>query len=231
MVLHQFDVLLFREKNFFLIDPVAQHYIQWMPQPFKTESPTLDDLQWMGDFFKAQMIISGDVILSAGDAPHSVKSNIKLVAYHSANGRVVGEVTRAFEIPETDWDLGVQQVLRKAFSEVTKDLGSQVFDEWTRGTLGATLLKISLKGPFGFQDLENFKKQIMAKVGDVKKIRERRMEQGAVTFEVDSASGIANLIKNFETTSFDGFHVNVEQAGTDQVALSWSKGTKSASKN
>ena len=222
MVLHQFDGL-FRAKNFFLIDPVTQHYVQWMPQPFRSESPTLDDLIWMADFYKAQMVISGDVILLPGASPHSVKTNIKLVAYHSVNGRVVGEVTRSFEVPSTDWELGEQQVLRKAFTEVSKDLAVQVFDEWSRGTLGASLLKISLRGTFNYQDLENFKRQIMVKVGDIKKIRERRMGQGEITYEVDSASGLPGLIKSFETTSFDGFHLNVEQAGNDYVALRWGK--------
>jgi len=223
-LLHHIDGL-FRPKNFYLIDPVSSHYVQWMPQPYRNENPAVDDLLWMGDFFKAQMIISGEIVLSPGATPESLQVNFKLTAYQSNNGRVVAEVTRAFEAPtNNDWDLAAGQVLRKGFADVGKDLAGQVMDEWNSGTLGATLLKIGLEGSYGYQDLENFKKQVVAKIGDVKKIRERLMEHGDTVFEVDYDGGLPNLVKVLGATNFDGFHLNVSQVGTDQVQVRWSKG-------
>ena len=44
---------LFRSKGFFMIDPVSQHLIQWLPEIFRTENISQEDLVFFGRFFKA----------------------------------------------------------------------------------------------------------------------------------------------------------------------------------
>ncbi|MDZ4678310.1 MAG: hypothetical protein SGI74_12465 [Oligoflexia bacterium] len=213
---------VFRAKNFYIVDPVTQHYVQWMPEPYMRDPVSINDILWMGDFFKAQMVIQGDAVLEPLDG-NVVKATIKLVAYHTSNGRVVGEISRSFESTPGEWELVSQQLLRKAFGEVIRDLSTQVFEEWTRGTFGASLLKLSLKGSMNYQDLENFKKQMATKITDIKKIIERKLEKGQATFEVDASGGIAGLVKRLENTAFDGFKLSVTGIENDEVLLRWSK--------
>jgi hypothetical protein len=222
MVLGQLDAV-FRKQNFYQIDPVSAHYVQWMPEPYRIETLSLEDLMWMGEFFKAQMVVHGDAVLEPGPTTGSVKLNVKLVAYHSSNGRVIAEVTRTFENSAADWDLSVQQVLRRGFGEIGRDLGTQVFEEWTRGTFGATLLKLALRGSFQQKDMDSFKQQILSKLGDIKTIRERRIETGMTTFEIDAAGGLTSLVKRLESTPFEGFKVSVDSLESDKVTLRWSK--------
>jgi hypothetical protein len=220
-IFHQFD-LVFRPKNFYVIDPLTSHYVQWVPAIYRNEDPTMEQTLWLGEFFKAEIVLTGDVTLEQANT-NTIKLSARVVAYHTSNGRIVGEVTRNFEMPSRDWEAGVIQVLHKGFTEISKDLASQVLDESTRGTLGATQLRITLRGNFNYQDLENFKKEIMIKMGDVKTIRERRQEKGQTTFEVDYAGVLPNLVKSLETSSFDGFKIAVQGADNNEINVRWSK--------
>ena len=133
-------------------------------------------------------------------------------------------MTRSFEGSSNDWNLGITQILKKSMPEVSMDLVSQVSDEWTKGTFGATLLQISLRGSMGYQDLETFKKQLITKLGDVKSIRERRLELGTATFEVDASGGLSALSKRLTSIKFDGFKLVVERVESERVSLRWTKG-------
>ncbi len=221
-ILRQFDGV-FRPRNFYLIDPVTAHHVQWVPDPYRTDVLTQEDILWIGDFFKAQMVIIGDAVLEPGVVQGGAKLNVKLSAYHTSNGRVVGEIGQSFESNSSDWELSVAQVMKKAFADVSRDLSTQVFEEWTRGTFGATLVRVVLKGPFGYKEVENFRQQIVGKMGDVKTIRERRLEMGSATFEVDASGGLSNLVKRIEGATFDGFKVTVDNQTGDEVTLRWAK--------
>ncbi len=225
-IIHLFDSA-FRPKNFYVIDPTAAHFVQWLPADYRSENLSPEQLLWFGEFFRGQIVLSGDVILEpANESSHDgagLKLSTRIVAYHTSNGRVVGEVSRVFEIPYRDWDTGVHEVLHKGFSEITKDLSSQVSDESTRGTLGASVLKLTLRGNFNYEDLENFKKQIISKMGEVKNIRERLQERGVTTFELDYGGDVNALARALSENSFEGFKVAVQGTGNNEVNLRWIK--------
>jgi hypothetical protein len=221
-IVHLMDSV-FRPKNFYVMDPLTSHYVQWVPTFYRNENPTQEQLQWLGDFFRSQIVVSGEAILEKGSVPENVKLNARVIAYHSSNGRIVGEVSRTFEVTSRDWDQGVALVLKKGFIEVGRDLSGQIQDESTKGTLGATVMLVTLHGNFNYQDLENFKKQIMIKVGDVKALRERRQERGVTSFEVDFAGPLPSLVKSLESNTFEGFKLGVQRSGDNEVELHWSK--------
>lgn len=213
---------IFRSKNFYLIDPIGGHYVQWLPEPYRLEYLSGDDLLWFGEFFKATLVIGGEVTLEPSGAG-MVRSQIRLTAYHTSNGRIVAEVSRNVEVGPKDWDAGVQEVLDKAANEVGGDLVRQVVDEWNKGIIGASLYKIVVRGLSSPIEQENFKKQLMAKFVDVKKIRERLFEAGRVTFEADITGGAEALGKRLETTSFQGFKIQVDRVDPQILTLRWSK--------
>jgi hypothetical protein len=222
-VIRQLEII-FRSQNFYLIDPVSQHYVQWLPDSFRSEKPSLGDLSFIGGFFKAQMILQGEVsIESMNDTPGGIRLLVKLNAVNAASGRIVGEVTRSFESSSSDWSLGVSQLIKKSMSDVAKDLVLQVSDEWTKGTFGATLLQLSLRGNMNYQDYESFKKQILSKLSEVKSIRERKIERGSSTFEVDAGGGVTALSKRLSTINFEGFKLSVERIDSERVNLRWTK--------
>jgi hypothetical protein len=221
-VIHLFDGA-FRPKNFYVIDPVTAHYVQWLPADYRTENLSQEQLLWFGEFFRGQIVVTGDVTIEPGTGEKTVKLSTRIVGYHTSNGRIVGEVARSFEVPYRDWDQGVHDVLHKAFSEITKDLSSQVSDESTRGTLGATVLRVTLRGNYNYQDLENFKKQVITKMGDVKAIRERLQERGLTSFELDYGGDVNALVKSLQANSFEGFKIAVQNSDNNEVNVRWSK--------
>lgn len=214
---------IFRPRNFYVMDPVNQHYVQWLPDPYRVELLSGEDMFWVGGFFKAQMVMAGDLTFEASSQSNQMKATIKLTTYNVSNRRIVGEVTRAFETFASDWDFGVQQTIKKSFPEVAKDLATQVFEEWSRGTFGATLLKLTLKGPLGYKDVEVFKTQVSQKIPDIKKMTERRLENGQAMFEMDVAGGMVNLVKKLEGVGFEGFKVAIDNLESEQVHLRWAK--------
>ncbi len=223
LVLHLLDTA-FRPKNFYVIDPLSGYYVQWVPTPYRSENPPQDQVLWLGEFFKAQIVLTGDISAETSNAtPDGIKLNVRLMAYHTSNGRIVGEVSRTFDGASKDWEQGVTNLIHKGCGDVAKDLSSQVVDESTRGTLGATLLRLTLRGNFNYQDLENFKKQVLIKMGDVKTIKERKQEKGLTTFELDYAGTAQMLVKTLETNSFDGFKIVVQDTDNNEVVVKWAK--------
>ena len=121
---------LFRPKSFYLIDPVNQHYVQMVPDAYRNPNLTLDDILFLGQYFKAQIVVHGE----AGFEPSATKArtiqmDLRLTAYHAANGRVVAEVNRVYESQPGEWDPAELQVASKGFEDASQDLVSQVFEQ------------------------------------------------------------------------------------------------------
>jgi hypothetical protein len=184
--------------------------------------PGLDDITALGEFFKAQTVIQGDIQIDTS-SPGAAHMNMKLVAMQTANGRVVGEVTRNFDASAGDSETAIQSLIKRSFEEAGRDLVAQIFETWTRGTFGASVIKISLRGRPNYQELETFKRQVAQKVGDIKSLKERRFEPGTVVFEAETAATPQALGQKFQNLNFEGFKISFEGAEQDRVELRWTK--------
>lgn len=210
-----------RDNGFFGMSPVDKNFAQMIPRVFKTESPRTEDIMFIGEWMKAAIVIRGHVRLSAAEKmSDTYKVDIKLEALHSSNGRVIGEVIRSYETETGPFQIVTQKKMSEVSEQISKDLAVQLFDAWKRGTLGAALLRLTLRGSLNYQQLEQFKKTIISQVRDIKSLRERMFEPSSITFEVDASSSAKQLAEEITRQKFARFKVEVSNVKSDGLDLS-----------
>lgn len=204
--------------NFYMINPIRRQSRRWLPSSYQIEFLSLEDKLWMAEFFNAQIILEGQVELSPGRYPGIVQASIKLKGLNASNGRIVAELSRVFNTGPTGWEIGVRDVLAKSFGEVKNDFSRQIFEEWDKGTFGATLLRVSVLGSMSYENVSNFKDQVST-VPAVKTVKERVIDKKEVVFEIDVSGGLDPLVKKVEKLPFAGYRVTVDKVEGNHLFL------------
>jgi hypothetical protein len=214
---------LFRELNrqgFYVIRPQTQSLAGLLPESFRSDRPRPEDLRFLGDFFNAQMIVRGDVRLRESIAVSGgYQIAIKMSAMQAANNRAVAEVARNYETDPGNLETVVRNRLQTALPEVAKDLAVQVVDAWQKGTLGSNLLRLSLRGLLSPRQVNEFKAGLLKNVREVKSVRERIIEPGGITFEVDYAGGGQQFSERFRSLALPGFALKLASKSDTSVTL------------
>ena len=114
-------------------------------------------------------------------------------------------------------------VLAKKFDEIapklTEDLSAQLTEARKKGTFGASVLRLAVVGKVSAQQLEEFKKNIVLQVRDIKALRERLIEARKTTYEIESSVLPQQLAVGFRAAQFKGFKVQVEDVGPDGLTV------------
>jgi hypothetical protein len=190
-----------------------------VPEALRLERPTTDDLAAIGTYFRASLVVQGEVRLrESREAAGAYQASLRLAAMQAANGRSVGEVARDFDTETGSFEAVVRQKLTAAFPEVSRDLAAQVLDVWQKGALGTGLVQLALKGKLGPKQLDGFKVALLRAVREVKSARERLFEPGQVTLELESAATPLQLSDRLKSIQIPGFQTRV--VGQTEKAVS-----------
>jgi hypothetical protein len=90
--------------------------------------------------------------------------------------------------------------------DIAKDLASQVFEAWQRGTLNTNLIRLSIRGQLSPRQVGEFKSGVEHTVREVKGLKERLFEPGKIVFEVDfagDASQVGDRLKALKLPELD----------------------------
>ena len=214
---------LFQElsrQGFYVIRPMTPSLIGILPEGFRGERSRPDDLRFLGGFFNAQMVARGDIrirdstVISGG-----YQIGIKISANQTANNRAVAEVTRSFETEPGGFESVVRAKLQTVLADAAKDLAAQVVDAWQKGTLGSNMVRLSLRGKLNPKQVSEFKTQIMKNVREVKSVRERIIEPGGITFEVDYAGQAQQFSEQCTSLALPGFALRLANSSDTGVTL------------
>lgn len=207
-------------RGFFTYIPLQSGVHGTIPLVFRGEDlPTADQL-FLGEYHGGQIVVNGTVQFKKSQKRVDTYSlEIKLVAQHTSNGRVVGEVIRSYETEAGPMNVVVAEKSREVFPALSKDLTVQIHDAWKSGTFGSTLVKLIVSGRMSFQGLASFKDTFLASVPGVKTLKERKFQPGQVTFEIDSDVEISQLILGIQKTKFPNLQVEVSGSNTKEIAL------------
>lgn len=190
------------------------------PEAYRSDRFRPEDLRFWGEFYNAQIILKGDVRIRESTAiSGGFQVAVKLSAVQAGNNRTVGEVVRNYDTEAGNQDTVVRAKLNTAFADVAKDLGVQIVEAWRRGTLGANRLRLSVRGRLGPKQLSDLKAQIIKSVKEIKGVRERLIEVGLVTYEVDYSGGAQQLSDRLKSLNVPGFAVKVADVSDNQIAL------------
>lgn len=206
-------------QGFHLLLPLDETVSNQIPVVFRIDRASGQDLKALGDYLGISMIVRGDVrIKESNEVPGSWQIQIKLEVLPVQGGRTVAEVSRTLETDAGPSAIVVKKKIEKEIADISKDLATQVFEAWTRGTLAATTLRLAVRGNLSPRQLSEFRSQLMKSksMRDIKAMRERMFEPGRVIYEVDyaaSAEEFRDKLKAIELPGFQGKQIVDSELG------------------
>jgi len=158
-----------------------------IPRSYQNERLSLDDMQFLTQYFGAPLMIDGQVQYSKSpDSSNRYRIEVKLLALQVSNGRPIADVSRKFETEMGAFEPSVDKKIRESIDATSQELASQVFEAWQRGSLGSTILRLTFRGKIPFNQKEAFKEKLKNQVREIRNIRERLVTADSVAYEVDT---------------------------------------------
>ncbi len=209
-----------RAKGFFGLDPISGNFRQLLPPALQIENPSTEDLLLLTEFYRAQVVARGQVVI----APQRTRTDVyriemRLAALHATNGRVIGEVIRGYDSEPGPFNQVVKAKIDEVVEKLAGDLSTQILDAWKSGTFGASLLNVGISGDLNYQQQTQFKKLLLEQVKDIKTLKERMFEPGRIVYETDSAATADQLAAVFKQRTFPRFQVSVTNVRPEGVEL------------
>lgn len=209
----------FQLKNFYVIKPLESGLGASVPSNFQNEKITGEDAQFFAHFFNAPVIIDGQVLMSKEEKGSNYNIEIRLTATQVSNSRPIADVSRRFTTDAGPFETSVDKKMREVLEGTANDLASQVFEAWQRGSLGTSVIRITVQGTQGLPAMEGLKDKIRSQITQVKNIRERVVSSGSTSYEVDTSISAGELIQKIEALDFNGKKLSKVSEERDEVIL------------
>jgi len=208
------------KTGFYCMDPMKAPVAQAWPPFLRLESIGFEESQIAAELMNAQMVIRGQMVVDSSKVRNDAfRLDWKLTALQVGNGRVIGEVIRSYETESGNFN----HVVTKKVSEVTEkmaaDLSTQLSEAWKSGTFGSNLIRLSVRGPLDYMQLQTLKKSIQEQVKEVRTLKERLFEPGQIVFEVDATTNAQGLKQAFQGKKFAQFKVEVQDLADEGILL------------
>jgi len=193
----------FQKYNFYLIKSLPLSL--QIPRTYQNERLSLDDMQFLSQYFGAPLMIEGQVQYSKSpDSSNRYRIEIKLLALQVSNGRPIADVSRKFETEMGVFESSVDKKIRETVDATAQDLASQVFEAWQRGALGTMVLRLTFRGKIPFNQQEAFKEKLKNQVREIRNIRERLVTSDSLAFEVDTNLNSKDFAAKLNGLEIDG---------------------------
>ncbi len=220
----------FLKHNFYSLKPQTLRFTEFLPPGARAESLRREDWQTLSQRMGAQIQIDGDVVLSKSqERSEAFTITLKMTATQVMNARVIAEVSRQFETDAGGFETVTDRKLKEALESTSQDLASQVFEAWQRGSLGASLYKLTVRGRLPLIRQEAVKEALKNKVREVKNVRERLISADSLVFEVDSALGPKELASRAAEIELGaGLKIVLESVSDQEAIYKVAKSTQSS---
>lgn len=207
----------FRSKAIYVLDPTSASFRMGIPSTYRYENLKREDQVTLGQYLKADVILSGRVDIVKAH-PESSEQHIEysLQLWQTKTGRSIGEVTRS-EVT-SDAPKVVSAVLDQTGKKIFSDLAGKLAEAAASGNLNLNTVRLTFVGPLSYRQTANLKRQL-EDLREVHLLRERLFEPSKTTFEAETISSGAELAKALQKARFSGFHVSVENVQDDGLVL------------
>lgn len=213
----------FRKGGFYVVRPQTAFLTPSVPRGLRSESPGPEDLQLLGDWFGAPLVIGGSVNLSK-NPDGTAKIEVKIDVVQTSNNRPVADLARTYTTEAGTFETVVEKKWREVQDTLAGDLSSQVVDAWQKGSIGSSLLRLVLEPRPTLPEIESLKEKLKSSSAGVRSVRERLISSNSLVFEVDSPVGAGELAGRLKGFDFNGkkFETSVENEKT--VHVRWDRG-------
>ncbi|MEN0057254.1 MAG: hypothetical protein AAGB31_00340 [Bdellovibrio sp.] len=212
----------FQKQNFYVIAPAESGLGHAVPSDFQAERVSGEDSQFFAQYFNAPLLIDGQVVINRGERG-SYRIELRMAALQVSNGRAIADVSRRYDTEQGAFEAVVDKKLREVVETAANDLASQVLEAWQRGSLGTSVIRVTIQGRTPFPLLESLKEKIRAQVTQVKSIRERLVSSEAMSFEVDAAISPAELLGKLEALDLGGRKLSKVSENNAELVLTWAQ--------
>lgn len=186
--------------------PGLFRYHQILSTAFKSDHWSAEEMQTLGQKLGVQIVLEGDIFVTkSSERSDAQKIEIKMTALQVMNGRAIAEVSRQFETDAGVFESVVDRKMKEVIEQTSQDLASQVLEAWSRGAIGASLYKLTIKGKLPLNQQDILKETLKSKVREIKNLKERLISMDEIVFELDSAISPKELglrLKEFEIPGF-----------------------------
>lgn len=212
----------FRKNNFFVLKPQEAGLNQSIPADFQSEKVSSDDSQFFAQYYNAPLLVDGQIQFEKGEKG-KFTIEIHLAAMQVSNGRTMADVSRRFETESGQPEIVIEKKMKEVAEAATNDLSSQVFEAWQRGSLGTSVVRVTLKGKSTLPMMENFKNKVRTQITQVKNIRERLVTSDTLSFEVDTSVNPSELAAKLASLNIDGKMLSKVSESSNEVVLKWNE--------
>ncbi|QLY27167.1 hypothetical protein [Bdellovibrio sp. KM01] len=193
----------FQKNNFFVIKPVEAGLGTNIPASFQNERVAGEDAQFFAQYFNAPVLIDGQVLMNKADKGGGYRVEVRMTAIQVSNARPIADVSRRYDV-QGSFEGAVDKKIREVAEAVANDLASQVFEAWQRGSVGTSVIRVTVTGKHTLPSMEALKERIRSQLTQVKNIRERLVSSDSVSFEVDTAASSNELASKLEALDVNG---------------------------
>lgn len=212
----------FQKNNFYVIKPASSGLAGNVPTNFQDEKIAGEDAQFFAQYFNAPVVLDGQVQISKGD-DNRYRLEIRMSAIQVSNNRPIADVSRKFETESGSYENVVDKKIKEVSEAVANDLASQVFEAWQRGSLGTSVLLLTVRGKNNLPLDESLKDRIRTQITQVKNIRERMISSDSVSFEIDTASPAAEISQKILALDLGGKKLNPVSENNNELVLQWAE--------
>ncbi len=192
-----------------LIEPFSRKHYEQIPFVFQNEKWTLEDAMFLTLYFHANVILDGQIIIDKNpDQRDSYRVDIRIAALQVSNGRYLAELQRKFDTEKGMFATVIDKKLAEVIDTLAADLSTQVYDVWQRGSIGASLIRMSLRGKLSPLNQEGLKEKLKSNIAQIKNIKERLISTDQIVYEIDTTSNSKELSQKILELKIQGFQLN-----------------------
>lgn len=208
----------FAKQQFYILKPQEFRFQSILPDDFRSEVLSKDDWQSLAQRFSSQIVLDGEFVISKStERSDAFTIEIRLTANQVMNGRTIAEVIRKFETDGGSFEVVVDRKMKEVSETVTQDIASQILEAWQKGSVGASLYKLTLKGRLPLIQQESFKEVLRSNVREIKNIRERLISSDQIVFEVDSALSPKEIGQKSPKIQLGTYEIMLESSSESEI--------------
>ncbi len=214
----------FQKNNFYVVKPIEAGLGNSVPADFQNEKiASGEDAQFFAQYFNAPVLIDGQVTINKSESANTYRIEIRMTAMQVSNGRAIADVSRKYETESGALENAVDKKLREVSEAAAGDLASQVLEAWQRGSVGTSVIRLTVRGRNILPAMEGLKDKIRSQITQVKNIRERLVSSDSVSFELDTAASVPELLTKLETLDIDGKKLSRVSESREEIVLKWAQ--------
>ncbi|AHI05940.1 hypothetical protein BDW_07200 [Bdellovibrio bacteriovorus W] len=211
----------FSKSNFYVLKPIEASLGNRIPNDFKNDRVNADDAQFLSQYFSAPLLMDGVIQFQKSDKDRNFRIDVRLSVIQVSNGRAIADVSRRYETESGPFERVIDKKFREIIELASADLSSQVLEAWQRGSLGTSVLRITLRGKGAPAATEQVKERIRSQITQIKSIRERMVTADSVSFEVDTSASPEEITGRIEALDFEGKKLGKISENRDEIVLQW----------